>query len=366
MRSYKAQNREDFLKHLSEHQKASNYCCDCNVSLESASLLLAHRERTHQDFSLLVDKKQQDEALKTRQKLPTTKREHLIATAVPANRKEVLKETIEDETEFDVGHDITEQQEQQIMVQTEDGTLLNMNNFILTENGELILQNLLLPNGQESVEDTSEGQVHSIDNLEQFLMEQGLSNSAEISYIQEDENQVIIQNEDGTVSQSSQGSLLQTYKEIFEPDDNIPTELIATSEIPNESVSQNLMLSGDFFVQSMPKSDQNRNGKIVEQIEVQNVQTIDANQSTLDELGDILLEVAAAAEKEKKPKADQTKFMRESLWGTKKHSVAPNKLGTSRKRSEPPLERLEQPASNFSQAYEFFVKGFDAKKQKQM
>lgn len=270
-----------------------------------------------------------------------------------------------DEQEFSLDND--DSQQQQIMVQTEDGSLLNMNNFILTENGELILQNLegLLPNGQESGEDSS-GQIH-ISNLEQFLIEQGLAGSQEISYIQPDDSQVIIQNDDGTVSQSSQESLMQTYKEIFEPDVDIPSELIATSEV-EDVTTQNLLLNGNYMVQS---SMNELNGQVVEHmVEVQNSAQADAaNQSTLDELGDILLEVAAAAEKEKKPKVTEQKIIRESLWGTRKRAPdtiasngSPKKRNTGPNKQQMPQETLA-PASNFSHAYEIFVKGFDAKKQ---
>lgn len=378
MRGFRAQHRNNFMQHLSEHKKSTTFCSDCNVSLESIHHLEAHRERSHQDFSLLVDKKLPRQPVKNLPSVakvapkPTTKQAPLgsrqrYGEAIQTPMKAESIQQVEDENQFDVIDDGAEQQEQ-IMVQTEDGSLLNMNNFILTENGELILQNLecLMPNnGQETADDSSGGQVH-ISNLEQFLMEQGLSSSTEISYIQQDDNQVIIQHDDGTVSQSSQESLMQTYKEIFEPDDDIQTEFIATSEIPDESAAQNLLLNGDFLVQSIPGLEQSSNGQVVEHVEVHNTQAVDANQSTLDELGDILLEVAAAAEKEKKPKATQARTIRETLWGAKKTAVE-KRPGVPRKRNnEAFAEKPDQPASNFSQAYEFFVKGFDAKKQKQM
>lgn len=82
------------------------------------------------------------------------------------------------------------------------------------------------------------------------------------------------------------------------------------------------------------------------------------------------MEVAAAAEKEKKPKGNNPnqKAIRETLWGKKRQSE-PYK-DASVKRKAPKIMEMapetEPPARNFSQAYEFFVKGFDAKKQKQL
>ena len=371
-KGFSSQHRKAFVQHLNDHRASSSFCSDCNVNLESIHHLEAHRERSHQDFSILVDKKPVRNTKSIAKEVihptpPPVKKPQ--AAPVKVLYQEVQEELHLDENEqFNSADD--DAQQQQIMVQTEDGSLLNMNNFILTENGELIIQNLegLLPNGQESVVDeSSSGQIH-ISNLEQFLMEQGLTGSTEISYIQPDEGQVIIHNDDGTVSQSSQESLMQTYKEIFDPDESIPTELIASTEVPE--------MNGDYIAQSMASLEQHSsNGQIAEQVEVQNNAQTDANQSTLDELGDILLEVAAAAEKEKKPKVIEQKIIRDSLWGRKRTSdQATTNNGPSKKKPntaparqpETSFKEAEIPARDFSQAYEFFVKGFDAKKQKNL
>lgn len=401
-RGFSSQSRKTFIQHLSDHKASTCFCSDCNVNLESVHHLEAHRERSHQDFSILADKKPLRQSKSTQPtpkettnldyktlvkgpSPPKRKQARVEVSSVKATKNEIYEEPEEqlqltEETEqFSNNEDDSQQQQQQqIMVQTEDGSLLNMNNFILTENGELIIQNLdgLLPNGQEGADDGSGSQIH-ISNLEQFLMEQGLSGSTEISYIQPDEGTVIIQNDDGTVSQSSQESLMQTYKEIFEPDEDIPTELISSSEVHvhDENVVQSLLLNGDYMV---PIMDQHgNNGQVAEQVEVQNSAQVDANQSTLDELGDILLEVAAAAEKEKKPKVVEQKIIRETLWGTRKRNSEPiTNNGSAKKRSGTSshsrqtdlttTQESEPPASNFSQAYEFFVKGFDAKKHKNL
>lgn len=388
-KGYSSLNRKAFIHHLNEHKLSTCFCNDCNVNLQSIQHLEAHRERSHQDFSILVDKKMVQKSKAGAQQTPVKEPPKPIIKVVPKatpstfkkqpfkndsasvsevyEQKYELLESTEEDDQFSVKD---EPQQQQIMVQTEDGSLLNMNNIILTENGELIIQNLdgLLPNEQESGDDGSGGQIH-ISNLEQFLIEQGLSGGQEISYIQPDDNQVIIQNEDGTVSQSSQGSLMQTYKEIFEPDEDIPTELIQSSEVHDDVSAQNIMLNGDYMVQSVSDYEQhNSNGQVVEQIEIQNTVQVDANQSTLDELGDILLEVAAAAEKEKKPKSTDQKI-RDSLWGTRKrptntHPLLPRKKQCSRFDTELKGNEEEAPASNFSQAYEIFVKGFGKKNSK--
>lgn len=373
MRGFSSQHRKPFLQHLSEHNTSKGFCFDCNVNLESLNHLESHRERSHQDFSLLADK---NRSQPTREAPRTEIKTLPKASPRKLQRVETLKrdsfqppptQHIEVQEEPEQFTSLEDDSQQQIMVQTEDGSLLNMNNFILTENGELIIQNLdgLLPNGQEGGDDSGGGQIH-ISNLEQFLLEQGLSGNAEISYIQPDDNQVIIQNDDGTINQSSQESLMQTYKEIFEPDENIPAELM-TAPVSDDSV----LLNGDYISMTTIGTHSN-NGQIAHQVEVQNNAQVDANQSTLDELGDILLEVAAAAEKEKKPKVIQQKIVREALWGSSKKRPADASVnnGSSKKRSaakaESKPEEDEPPASNFSQAYEYFVKGFDAKKHKML
>lgn len=324
MNGYSSQNRAAFIEHLDEHKTSNSFCVDCNVDCTTHHHLEAHRERCHQDFSLLVNKNSLVPAKKNLKQ--TTKLEADNLTTI---HTEIAQSN--DQKLYDVVEDPPQHQSQQIMVQTEDGSLLNMNHLILTENGELIIQDLeeLMPN------EDSDGQIH-ITNFEQFLLEQNLSSNTEIPYVQT-EKEVIIENDD---CQNNDESLMQTYKEIFEPsDENMPIELIST---------QGVIMAEDFRIQ-----DQKYH--ISEQVEV-NAAQVNANQSTLDELGDILLEVAAAAEKEKKPKQ---KVVRESLWGKKRAAES-----TRKKNLELAAVQENEPASNFSQAYEFFVKGFDAKKQK--
>ena len=319
MKGFSSQNRTAFIKHLGEHQTSNSFCVDCNVDCTSFYHLEAHRERCHQDFSLQGVNAKESTALKK----PSKPHQKPIEVEPPP--KIIANKEISVQSASSAAPDFFNVDEQ-IMVQTEDGSLLNVKdamNIILTENGELLIQNLdeLLPN-----EDPSNGQIH-ITNLEQFLMEQ--SNN-EISYIQQDEEVVVDSND-----QSQQESLMQTYKEIFEP----------TEEVENDGTA----IGGEYIVH------QHHSYNVAEQVEISPAQ-IDANQSTLDELGDILLEVAKAAEKEKKPKITENKVVRDALWGKKKGSEV------SKKRTSTLVE--SEPASNFSQAYELFVKGFDAKKQK--
>ena len=59
--------------------------------------------------------------------------------------------------------------------------------------------------------------------------------------------------------------------------------------------------------------------------------------------------------------------MRETLWG-KKRQLENLRERNAKRRSTKQVENVpdtELPARNFSQAYELFVRGFDAKKQKQ-
>jgi hypothetical protein len=309
LKGFSSQNRKIFAQHLLEHQGSSSYCYDCNINLESAHHLEVHREQSHQDFSKSIAKKitapKVNNGNNTKkpiikavpEKIPSARTQTdsnqlqiQIATSLPEEQVEVVNDS------QTIVHD---QSQQQILVQSEDGSLVNMNNFILTENGELIIQNFdgLLPNGQEGDENTP----IQISNLEQFLMDQGLSSN--VSYINSDmitdDAQVIIQNDDGSLSQSTQESLLQTYKEIFEPDDDIPTEIIGATSVEekDQHVSRNLILNGDYIIQTPQckiieeKSQQKEKiSASTEQVQISQSQALEAaNQSTLDELGDILV-----------------------------------------------------------------------------
>lgn len=310
---FSSQNRKEFIQHLQKHYMNSSFCYDCNTNTESTHYLEAHRERIHQDFSKSVDKnplidnklnmqpkhvttleidmsnlKQTDVKTSSLQKKNiNNSRQFTVETVSQTQNLTANKQQIESKNRTNIDkimpeHSQYQQKHEQIVLQSNHGNVINMNNLILTENGELIIQNLdgLLQNGSE----TDEGTPIQISNLEQFLIEQGLSSNSEISYIQPNiiPNHDVMQNEDSTINNNtSQGKLLQTYKEIFESDDDISSELVDTNNAPN------MLLNGEYIVQS-PYVQQNQNS--FENIEVPKTQTVvTSNQSTLDELGDILV-----------------------------------------------------------------------------
>ncbi|KAG5677806.1 hypothetical protein PVAND_007533 [Polypedilum vanderplanki] len=383
-KGFSSHNRQIFIAHMDLHNINNLFCYDCNSKIDSVSLLEVHRERFHQDFSKTRDKLNNEvideipeKSLHVRKtQAANSKRQSTISESpLQLSQTQVAspKHTQFELVNNNINAQQTQQQQQlgqQIVLQSEDGSLLNMNNLILTENGELIIQNLdgLLPNGQEN----DDGTQIQISNLEQFL--QGLSGNTEVSYIQPD----MIQTDDGQViiqsNEAQQGSLLETYKEIFEPNDEISNELIEGVEESESQQSQNILLNGEYLIEA-PQQQKSVIKNVqpgIEHVDISNPQqqALDAaNQNTLDELGDILLEVAAAADKEKKPKVSEQKALRETLWG-KKRNLEQVKEPSSKRRcgkivSEPIIEN-ETPARDFSQAYEFFVKGFDAKKHKQL
>jgi hypothetical protein len=260
--TYNSQNRTLLVQHLQQHQMSQNFCYDCNTIFESRNKLEDHREKSHQDFSRSVDKNP------LVSELPPEKKEAPIAIS---QQNEVMQIA---QQQQEIEQAMPEQQE--IIVQGEDGSLLNMNNFILTENGELIIQNFdgLLPNGSQDGSDDC-GQIQI--NLEQFLLEQGLAANTEISYIQgEDGSLVALQNEDGT-----QESVLQ--KLIFDGND-IPNDLIDETEVVTQQQNDDdtsILINGDYIVPA-------HQNKI--ETQQQNMENLNAaNQSTLDELGDILV-----------------------------------------------------------------------------
>ena len=353
---FSCQQRSIFMKHLDDHSGVTSFCQDCNVEMESENLLEVHRERSHQDFSVIVNKQYQD-------KRPTSfgntrrnagNKDNIPMTpmypppseiSLPVNDEcsDVKEEFMEEREILHVKND--DEDPAQALLKN-----LNMNNLILTEDGQILIQNFEGFDGQESLDQNS--QIHI--NLEQFLLDQGLAPGTEISFVQgaaEDE-QTEIEEEDPRLNENSQNSLLETYKEIFEPDEYVTTSEIETTEDH---------MNGEYITTN--------NGTTIHEVVVDNSE--DQNQSTLDELGDILLEVAAAAEcKTTKPNIvifDQTIInpSNASLWGKKRH-IESLECKPSKKRSTTrDLFSESTGASNFSQAYELFVKGMGDKKSKE-
>lgn len=351
---YSCQQRSVFLKHLDDHSIGSSYCQDCNVEMESENLLEVHRERSHQDFSVIANKQYQDKkpiSFGNNSRRNAGNKDHIPMTPMYP-KTEILSvndessdnkdEMMEEETELLETKNDDEDPAQALLKN------LNMNNLILTEDGQFLIQNFEGFDGQESFDQNS--QIHI--NLEQFLLDQGLAPGTEISFVQgaQEEEQTEIEEEDARLSQNSQDSLLQTYKEIFEPDEYVTTSEIETTEDH---------MNGEYITTN--------NGTTIHEVVVDNSE--DQNQSTLDELGDILLEVAAAAEcKTTKPNiviCEQIINPSNSpLWG-KKRNIDSLECKPSKKRSSTrDLFSETTGASNFSQAYELFVKGMGDKKSK--
>ena len=343
---FSCQQRTTFLKHLDDHSVDSSYCQDCNVEMESKNLLEVHRERSHQDFSVLANKHYREKESITfgNSRQIAGNKDHIPMTPMysssDATSNDDIKVEMLEETEFPVVKNDDEDPAQALLKN------LNMNNLILTEDGQLLIQNFEGFDGQ-SLDQNS--QIHI--NLEQFLLDQGLAPGTEISFVEgtpEDEP-TVIQEDDANLNQNSQDSLLETYKEIFEPD-----EFVTTSEIETTEDHMN----GEYITTN--------NGNTMHEVVVDNSEN--QNQSTLDELGDILLEVAAAAEsKTTKPNiviCEQTILNPSNtpLWG-KKRTTENLECKPSKKRATTrDLFSESTGASNFSQAYELFVKGMGDKK----
>lgn len=295
--TFASQARKNFLQHLQKHQMSQSYCYDCNMNFDSRGMLDDHREKSHQDFSRTVDKKplininNDGYIVKTQPMVKAAQTAHEQLRSLNKEPKKILTtptqhqqpqqhRVMEESTqEFSHGGQQPEQQPQQIIVQSENGNIINMNNLILTENGELIIQNFddMIPNG--AVQESDEGSAIQIDNLEQFLLEQGISANTEISYIQEGNgNLVALQNDVGTLAHATQDNLL----EIFEPQE-ITSELLSGETEDVSEQNQNIILNGEYVIQ------QDFQPQI--QIQVDNQPLNAVNQTTLDELGDILVKL---------------------------------------------------------------------------
>jgi hypothetical protein len=240
-------------------------------------MLEDHREKSHQDFSRSVHKTPLFGKQAKIEKFEEPLAHGIAQEQLKTLKKEVMPQKIQTVQEIPTAPLQLIQDPNQPVIIQEDGSILNMNNLILTENGELIIQNFdgLLPNGGGQ-----DGEIQ-INNLEQFLLEQGISANTEISYIQNEDGTMVIQNEDGSLTHTTQESLLETYKEIFEPDE-ITNELIGEDVQQTQVIDQqNILMNGDFVIQPQTVDQQ--------QIVVDNQAMNAANQSTLDELGDILV-----------------------------------------------------------------------------
>lgn len=309
-------DRSNLLTHIEEHELEESFCTDCNSFFGNLNELELHRSKFHLDFSVLINKLdplkvidiQDTELLTANPKLNKKKGQNL--STADCNESELATNNSSQEP----------YEQQSLIIQTADGSILN--NLIINENGELVsVQNYdeLLTNGHDL------GESSQLQQIEQFLLEQGITDTTGISYIQTEDGQILLQTDESQVDQ-------ETLMQILEQSQTDNT----TSEQPNSE----------------------------EEIEVANVPKIainPENQAALDELGDILLEVAAAANSEKTPTGEtSTKIQPEKR---KFEQLQNGKDDSQQKRINRMVEE-DQPVKNFSQAYEYFVKGFNEMRNK--
>lgn len=211
------------------------------------------------------------------------------------------------------------QQQLQTLIQSDDGTILN--NLMVNENGELIVPNYaegMIQNGHDL-------EASQIQQIEQFLLEQGITDTSGISYIQTEDGQILLQ---------------QTTDE---------------NNDDQEAIMHLLQSQQD---DAAPQEENNCSSEMDIEVDTPKITINPENQAALDELGDILLEVAAAADNDN------------SFKGPTSKSPQKRRNNGSRFADEEPVKRFKtsveetQPVKNFSQAYEYFVKGFDAMRNK--
>lgn len=309
-------DRSNLLAHIKEHSLETSFCTDCNSLFESLEELETHRAKVHLDFSVLINKLdplkvfeiQEAEQLKANPPSMATRPTVPNTSAVMAREHEMNGDSQE------------HYQQQPLLIQNEDGSILN--NLLINENGELIVQNYdsLLQNGHEL------GESSQLQQIEQFLLEQGITDTSGISYIQTEDGQILLQTDDSHIDQEALMQMLQ---------------------------------------QSQDDVSEHQNSEVEVEVDVPSVTINPENQAALDELGDILLEVAAAADNDKSSKSSSSRMIpsikrkRENAQNGKMFKEEPQQ-----KRNVRMEEEENQPVKNFSQAYEYFVKGFDAMRNK--
>jgi hypothetical protein len=294
-KSYPSFVRDEFIEHIEEHEITSTYCYDCHIDLRNVIAFEEHRTSIHCDYSMHVDKIDLLPELDTPENL------------INGNETNKINEE--------------EEEQQQILIQTEDGSIVSVKDYMITENGEILIRNL---DGMEQQQNTEnpESDTVTIDNLEQYLLNHGINTEGSgYSFVQSESGEILLQHNE---NHSEESNLMQEYNEIL---DQAPIE--------------------DY------EPTQRQQPQVIENVKIP--QTNNSNQSTLDELGDILLEVAAAAEYKKT--SSPPKMIRQ----IGKHKSHDNKYGSLKRTRIPEKyhEEPPEPVKNFSQAYEFFVKGFN-------
>jgi hypothetical protein len=240
--------------------------------------------------------------------------------------------------------------EQEQSQDSQNSTIVLPNNILVTEDGQIIIQNLEELMADQNVGDGQQ----SIINLEELLNQTNF-----------------VLHTDG--EEGGEGTLVVQQGEDFIFQQEIPQQLVLQSGEDSQGTN-----SGEITIEGMElvNGDYNQDGQFVIQPEGQfttvameegessgqevvlqevvvDEEAAQANQQTLDELSDILKEVAAQAEKPNlKRSAEDESIQRMKV----------RKSGSLEKRVVNPSVPDNNNFSNFSAAFQHFVQGFDAKK----
>lgn len=325
-------NRTSIVQHFDEHSIETTFCIDCNSIFNSLDELEDHRSKVHLDFSVLIGK---IDPLKVLEIQEAEQQKANPQPVVPKTLPTISTETFSSESQVS-----NEANSSPVTyVQAEDGTILDNNNLIINENVELLVQGydgmeVMMENGQAPEELSSEAA--QLQQIEQFLLEQGITDTSGISFMQTEDGQILLQTDDSNLEQ--QAALMQLLEQSQQEDD-------LTSQQDNNIYEND------------------------NEVETPQISINPENQAALDELGDILLEVAAAADNSPTNVASasqQFQQTRRRKRGNLQNGGANSSDGDipHEKRIKKILEENKEPVKNFSQAYEYFVKGFDAMRNK--
>lgn len=213
--------------------------------------------------------------------------------------------------------------------------ILNNNNFMVDEDGNIVVRdiNLTDENGQQIEINLQELLQHSMDDSNIILQQDEHGNLINI------ENAPIqIQGEDmqNFIFQTAEGGAMQ---EIMS--ENSQEQVVNVQTIPLEEWQ---LINGDANVQNytiQSESTSQSQEVVLEEVVVDNLAEQESNKQTLDELSDILKEVAAQAEK--------------PAIHTPQKRPAPGMKSNHLVKKSPKIEGNDTSLRNFSQAYEFFI-----------
>lgn len=168
-----------------------------------------------------------------------------------------------------------------------------------------------------------------------------------------------------SATESSNDQILQNFNDIIFQTNQVPSELIQDqqgTDYSNMNVSSYVIQDGQY-----QEATSDSNGVVIGEVVVDHSEQI-ANQTTLDELGDILLEVAKSAEQqptysfETSPAGGQKRKGETGENNKRKINRNSGDMIANFSKVKDKFDSADKSFSNFSQAYELFVKGFDEKK----